>query len=264
MWPFTRSQPVEDRHWQRLQELGVDFAAVRAEVRSLSGEWADTLTRVNKAIQRLERAQERADSRQERSVHSNSNPRIAQDHDGGGGGAIRGGLVPPEVACAQRRGTVSYFGGTSQYRGDPGFFGTLGKLVKSALPVAASVIPGVGGVVGRVLTTTGRVAGRAAPAIAVGATVSRGVDAVFPSAPPGMAPVPGFRGTVQRFLPGGETGYYRRRRRTNFANQKALNRAIARVSGFGRLVKRSKRAVQKANTALNPRRGPVKKTGGRR
>lgn len=52
-----------------------------------------------------------------------------------------------------------------------------------------------------------------------------------------------------------------RNRRTNFANPRALNRAIRRVEGFGRLVQRSKKSVRKAANAIAPQ--PPRRTGPR-
>lgn len=57
------------------------------------------------------------------------------------------------------------------------------------------------------------------------------------AAPPGMIPVPGVRGTLERFFPGGETGFFRRRR-MNVTNVKALRRAGRRVKGFLKLARR--------------------------
>lgn len=76
-------------------------------------------------------------------------------------------------------------------------------------------------------------------AIASGA-VGAGISAAWPggSAPPGSAKVPGMKGRIQRFLPGGQTGYYRRRR-MNPANPKALKRAIRREQGFIKLARRT-------------------------
>lgn len=63
--------------------------------------------------------------------------------------------------------------------------------------------------------------------------------------------------------PMGVTPMGRRRRRMNPGNAKALNRAIRRINGFAGLVKRSKRAVGKANSAIGNRPRAVKKAGRR-
>lgn len=48
-------------------------------------------------------------------------------------------------------------------------------------------------------------------------------------------------------------------RRMNVANARALRRALRRVAGFGKLAKRSRRAVGLAASALGVRRGSAKK-----
>jgi len=56
--------------------------------------------------------------------------------------------------------------------------------------------------------------------------------------PPGMKPTPGLKGKIQRALPGGHTGFFKRRR-MNVANPKALRRAIRRTDGFVKLARRT-------------------------
>lgn len=75
-------------------------------------------------------------------------------------------------------------------------------------------------------------------AVAVGTGVSIGSAIPGRSAPPGMIPKRGIRGKVQRLLPGGESGFVRRRR-MNVANPKALRRAIRRTDGFVKLARRT-------------------------
>jgi hypothetical protein len=54
-------------------------------------------------------------------------------------------------------------------------------------------------------------------------------------------------------------------RRNNPANPRALRRAIARVSGFGKIVKRMKRSIARANSAVgNVHRGRGKAVARRR
>lgn len=78
---------------------------------------------------------------------------------------------------------------------------------------------------------------------------------------PGSVPVKGLGGAISRLLPGGDTGY-RKRRRMNVTNPKALRRSIRRISGFGKLVGRVKKAVGRANTAVgNRHRGAARKRG---
>ena len=83
--------------------------------------------------------------------------------------------------------------------------------------------------------------------------------------PPGFIPpqmlqriqkAPGIRGAIERFLPGGETGYLvRRRQRMNVANPKALRRSLRRVAGFGKLASRARRDIGRAATAVGVNRG---------
>jgi hypothetical protein len=89
-----------------------------------------------------------------------------------------------------------------------------------------------------------------------------------PSSTPGAIKTPGFGGLISRILPGGETGYevplrgyhvikkgpnagqLARNRRMNVVNPHALRRSIRRVSGFGKLVRRMKRGIARANSAV--------------
>jgi len=112
--------------------------------------------------------------------------------------------------------------------------------------------------------------GKAAVGFLTGGPVGA-VQAVLPHAPAppstpipsfgggNVIPTPGVAGIVQRTLPGGASGYSAlprgyhvsksgkvvKNRRRNFANGKALNRAIGRVSGFERMVKRNRKALRK-------------------
>lgn len=142
-------------------------------------------------------------------------------------------------------------------RGDPGFFGALGGAVKGFF---SGGIPGaIGGAV------TG-FRGSPPPPTSLpyaGPPVNMG---------PPMVPRPGIGGAIQRVLPGGQTGmqpwsqpagyhpnktgYYTasgyvapgsklvKNRKRNFANGRALRRAITRVQGFEREVKRSRKALR--------------------
>ena len=86
-----------------------------------------------------------------------------------------------------------------------------------------------------------KISGALKPAAKVGGAAATAITlaGAFPGTPPGgMMKRPGVKGTVQRILPGGESGYYRRRR-MNVANPKALRRAIRRTDGFIKLAKRT-------------------------
>lgn len=127
---------------------------------------------------------------------------------------------------ASHRG--DYMGG---YRGDPGLFGFLGKVVKTGLGLAGKILPGPLGVAARFgsgLFGGGRPAPRFAP---IG-------PMRMSQAMPGGTPIPGMRGFFQRGVPGGATGY-RKRRRMNPGNAKALRRAIRRTDAFVKLARRS-------------------------
>lgn len=64
MWPFNRPSTGRDQLWERLQALTADLEAVKARQRAIETEWSETLTLVRKAVNRLERANERADKRE--------------------------------------------------------------------------------------------------------------------------------------------------------------------------------------------------------
>jgi len=59
---------------------------------------------------------------------------------------------------------------------------------------------------------------------------------------PGQVPVPGVKGTVQRLLPGGATGYFSRRH-MNPGNAKAARRAIRRIDATRKLLKSIERQL---------------------
>jgi len=131
------------------------------------------------------------------------------------------------------------------YRGD--FLG-IGKFAKglthvipSVLPVAAtaaSVLPGPAGVIGRVARTVGGFLSKGSTAAASAGAAAGALIAsrVKQQAPPGQKPVPGLKGTLERLLPGGKTGYYKRRR-MNPTNVRALRRAIRRAKSFEKLAR---------------------------
>lgn len=114
---------------------------------------------------------------------------------------------------------MSYFGGSLSARGDPGFFGSLFGGVKKLAGGIFRATP-VGGAISSFIPPRGIGPGRAIPQI---------------------RPKPGFRGAVERTLPGGATGFEinggPRRRRMNVGNTRALRRAIRRTDGFVRLAK---------------------------
>jgi hypothetical protein len=145
------------------------------------------------------------------------------------------------------------------YKGDP-FWGSLASFAlggigslfgrkKKAATKSAAMVP--------VARTALSVARSVIPGIAGGVIGSRAGGAAVSTA---LQRVPGMRGTIQRLLPGGETGYLPKRRRMNPANPRALRRSLRRVAGFGKLAARARRDVRRAASAIgaNPRgRGPV-------
>lgn len=121
---------------------------------------------------------------------------------------------------------MSYFGQSSRFAGDPGFFGTLARV---AGRVGRGVLSGVTGGLSEAAITTFAPQRQQIPTI--------------PSFP--VVKTPGIKGAVQRTLPGGATGFQvmgvprRKRRRMNYTNLKALRRSNRRVDGFVREVKKS-------------------------
>lgn len=135
------------------------------------------------------------------------------------------------------------------YRGDPGFplIAAAVGLGKKFLPGAVKGIAKIAGKAVAALKKPGvaMTVGTAATSAAAGAAVEAARKPVTVSMPPSLAgavsagvrPVPGLKGKIQRFLPGGETGYYKRRR-MNVTNSKALRRAIRRATGFAKLARK--------------------------
>jgi hypothetical protein len=164
-------------------------------------------------------------------------------------------------------GPGGYYAG-DYYRGDPGIFGKIGGFFRG-------VARGVGRVAGRVAGIAGRV-GRVAVG-AAGGPLGLGLAAL---------PVPGTRTlptlarrawpVVRDIGKGIVTGVgaseiaksidlwpfghkKRRRRRMNPANPRALRRALRRVSGFGKLARRTRRDVARAASAVGVRHRAARK-----
>jgi len=177
---------------------------------------------------------------------------------------------------------MAYYQGVrgDYYRGGRGDPFSIGGMLSGVAKVA-------GGVVGGFLKggPLGAIAG-GIQAFPGGAAVTPGINPVLPPplissagllssvpVPSGRPALPGYvqrpakgiGAAISRILPGGETGYvYGRRPRMNVTNPRALRRAIRRVSGFGKLVQRSKRAIAKANTAVgNKHRAATKRRFGK-
>lgn len=161
---------------------------------------------------------------------------------------------------------MSYYGTGDYYGvGDPGLLSSIGGFIKTAARgVGGFLAGGPVGAVGAVLS--GSVGGgvpRGIPSIASsqlppialplqvppGGLNPRGIASIAPmSGQPGMAPKGYHLNKSGYFLKSGQyvapgTRYVRNRTR-NFANGKALNRAISRTAGFNRLVKRSRKNLR--------------------
>lgn len=137
------------------------------------------------------------------------------------------------------------------YQGDPGFFSSLGKIFKKVLPIAVGFA--TGGPLGAVVAGAGSLVGGRGAAPPIGAPGARARAApgmrltrvpaaqlqTFPGGAPSAAlGIPSARQIAQRLVPGGATGFARRRR-MNVANPKALRRAIRRQAGFVKLARKA-------------------------
>lgn len=174
---------------------------------------------------------------------------------------------------------MSYFGGSTAYAGDPGFFGTLGKLAGGIARGAAGFLTGgpVGAAAAVIPSITGSRVGRggiALPRVAsgrgadahdlIGATrgpagvflpPSRGGMAVGPAASVGMVPsCPKGYQPKKVYVRG--MGYQRigpcvKVRRRNPYNRRAATRAASRLNALGTGMKTARKAVKKAARALD-------------
>lgn len=169
-----------------------------------------------------------------------------------------------KAAAAGRRPMA---GRTSSYQGDPGLFGAIGGAIGGFL--TGGPLGAVGGAV------AGWKGGGSKPAPATGLMQP-------PQSMPGVpqAPIPGFRGAIQRALPGGATGYapvngskpsgmrlnksgyflksgeyvapgtrYVKIRRRNPLNPRAASRAIARLESAKKAVKGLSRVTVRSKTS---------------
>ena len=140
------------------------------------------------------------------------------------------------------------------YAGDPflgGLVKGIGKVLGGVAKVAAPVL---GGVVGGV------------PGAILGGILRRGVPGVarrVPPAPqvPGLPPLYAYRGPPRPGAPPRAvtvdpvTGEVKaRRRRMNYANQRALRRSLRRVTGYARQQKSVRKAAQEFAREFAPKR----------
>lgn len=138
------------------------------------------------------------------------------------------------------------------YRGDPGFWSTLGGIAKSA----ASFIPGVGPAISAALSAIPSKAAKVAAPAAAGAataivkpgplaTATKGVLTAVKAHP--VLTAAGAAGLIGAGIGAGGTaavhalrgGGVRRHRRMRVTNPKALRRAIRRTQGFAKLAMRT-------------------------
>lgn len=126
------------------------------------------------------------------------------------------------------------YGRSRYYRGDPGIFGTLGKVIGGAAKLASQVIPGPAGAAMRVATRVlGGATGVSTPSI------QRQVMPTMPAIP--MLPIMGGgRGKPKPVKVDPQTGEVKRSyRRMQVTNPKALRRAIRRQAGFVKLARKA-------------------------
>lgn len=131
---------------------------------------------------------------------------------------------------------MGYLSSARGHRGRGGY-GVTTRRNRGGLPLLALGGSLLSGVIKRtgVLRRVGKALGFGATAAATAVTIG---SAIPGAAPPGMGKTPGIKGKLQRVLPGGESGYFKRRR-MNVANAKALRRAIRRTDGFVKLARRT-------------------------
>jgi len=127
---------------------------------------------------------------------------------------------------------MAYLSSAQVRRARGGYMTFAGR--RGGLPLIPVLGSWLGGVVKRTVAGITRKAG--APSVMPTSAIP-GLGFTGPGKP-GQIPNPGVKGVVQRVLPGGSTGYHKRRR-MNVANPKALRRAIRRTDGFVKLARRT-------------------------
>ena len=121
--------------------------------------------------------------------------------------------------------------------GDPGLFGSLGKLLGGA----ARMIPGPVGAIAGILTG-------AKVKQASQSTVAMPGGGIPSGFAPQQVPRPGILAAAQRAIPGGNTGMMtvrKKRRRMDPLNVKALRRSTRRLSAFQREAKKVEKELRK-------------------
>lgn len=135
------------------------------------------------------------------------------------------------------------------YRGDPGFFSSLGRIFKGVASTVAGVIPGVGGTVGRAITKIGGGSKIGGIVKSVGGAIIKHpvLSAAGAAGAVGAAGTLAGRhlgiGTGESMMKGHhlsrKTGKLVRNRHMNPCNPRALRRAIRRTHSFARLAMRT-------------------------
>lgn len=122
--------------------------------------------------------------------------------------ASKGQLYGSGVAGGPLSGHSAGMYSRRAYMGDPGLFGFLGKAAGGLLRTAGKLLPGPAGIAAGAIG--GAIAGGGGGIPAPGGLVyskTPGLAGPLQQRPTPMLPVPGVGGAVQRFLPGGRTGY---------------------------------------------------------
>jgi len=141
---------------------------------------------------------------------------------------------------------MGYSTNSSKLQGDPGLFGSLGGLIGKA----AGFIPGPIGTIAGLLGGAGG-GGRRAPTVGTPPfTMPGGGRGTPTSFGQQMVPTPGVGGAIERFLPGGNTGFQpgvvrKKRRRMDPLNVKALRRSTRRLAAFQREAKKVEKEIRK-------------------
>lgn len=130
-----------------------------------------------------------------------------------------------------------YYGNRSFYRGDPGFFGFIGRALKGVVKLATGLGGGGPKLLPPITTFPG---GPAVTGIQRVGPILRKLPGALKKIPRGVLVGAGAAAAgaaagagARRLMEGG-----RKRRRMNVCNSRALRRAIRRSQGFARLAKR--------------------------
>lgn len=141
-----------------------------------------------------------------------------------------------------------------RYRGDPGFFSSLGKIVKKVAGVGVGFIPGIGGVASKVVgllgkkpMMTGTLAGGAIGG-SMGGPVGAGIGGLLGGQIAGLGTLEKYAksksggggfGDVQTGHSSTAPTYHRKRPHMQVTNTRALRRAMRRVEGFAKIAKKT-------------------------